>query len=109
MVLSGAYGDRTTMVTRELEAFVRAALPAPPARVLEIGAGRGELAIALSKAGYAITAVDPAAEPAGIVQPISLLEARSTRQSRSSRCTTSTRSRNRARTWRRCCRPEDSS
>jgi len=64
------------MVTRELEAFVRAALPAPPARVLEVGAGRGEIAVALSDAGFAVTAVDPAAEPGGIVQPCSLLEAR---------------------------------
>ncbi len=64
------------MVTRELEAFVRGALPALPSRVLEIGAGRGELAVALSDAGYAITAVDPAAEPGGIVQPCSLLDVR---------------------------------
>jgi len=62
------------MVTRELQAFVRAALPPPPARVLEVGAGRGELAVALSDAGYEITAVDPAAEPGGIVQPRPLLE-----------------------------------
>ena len=66
----------TDMVTRELEAFVRAALPAPPARVLEVGAGRGEIAVALREAGYAITAVDPAAEPGGIVQQCSLLEVR---------------------------------
>jgi SAM-dependent methyltransferase len=64
------------MVTRELEAFVRAALPTAPARVLEVGAGRGEIALALRDAGYAITAVDPAAEPGGIVQPCSLLEVR---------------------------------
>jgi len=62
------------VVTRELEAFVRAALPPPPARVLEIGAGRGELAVALGEAGYAMTAVDPAAEHGGIVQPRSVLE-----------------------------------
>ena len=62
------------MVTREVEAFVKAALPAPPARVLEIGAGRGELAVALGEAGYAMTAVDPAAEHGGIVQPRSVLE-----------------------------------
>jgi SAM-dependent methyltransferase len=62
------------MVTRELLAFVKAALPAPPARVLEIGAGKGEVAAALSDAGYAMTAVDPAAEPGGIVTPCSLLE-----------------------------------
>jgi len=62
------------VVTREVEAFVKAALPAPPARVLEIGAGRGELAVALGEAGYAMTAVDPAAEHGGIVQPRSVLE-----------------------------------
>lgn len=64
------------MVTRELMAFVRGALPAPPARVLEIGAGKGEVAGALRDAGYAVTAVDPAAEPGGIVRPCSLLETR---------------------------------
>ena len=64
------------MVTRELTAFVRAALPAPPARVLEIGAGKGELARALNGAGYAMTAVDPAAEDGGIVTPCSLIEVR---------------------------------
>lgn len=64
------------MVTRELVAFVKAALPAAPARVLEIGAGRGELAVALNDAGYTVTAVDPAAESGGIVQPCSLLDVR---------------------------------
>jgi SAM-dependent methyltransferase len=45
---------------RELLAFVRAALPPPPARVLEVGAGHGELAAALAAAGYEVVAVDPA-------------------------------------------------
>jgi SAM-dependent methyltransferase len=40
-------------------AYVRAALPPPPARVLEVGAGDGELASALSAAGYDVTAIDP--------------------------------------------------
>jgi SAM-dependent methyltransferase len=62
------------VVTRELIAFVRGALPAPPVRVLEIGAGKGELAGVLRDAGYAMTAVDPAAEPGGIVTPCALLE-----------------------------------
>lgn len=42
-------------------AFVRSWLPAPPARVLEIGCGEGELALALSEEGWRVTAVDPAA------------------------------------------------
>jgi SAM-dependent methyltransferase len=41
---------------------VRATLPAPPARVLEVGAGDGELAAVLAGAGYDIVAIDPAAE-----------------------------------------------
>ena len=49
------------MLTRDLLAFVRASLPTPPARVLEVGAGGGELAAVLTEAGYEVTAVDPAA------------------------------------------------
>ena len=55
-------------------AFVRAALPPPPARVLEVGAGRGELAAALRAMGWEVVAVDPAADGAPGVQPIPLLE-----------------------------------
>src|SRR5215208_2939689 len=43
-------------------AFVRAALPAPPARVLEVGAGSGELAAAPRRAGYDVVAIDPASD-----------------------------------------------
>jgi SAM-dependent methyltransferase len=64
------------MLTRDLLAFVRSSLPQPPARVLEIGAGRGELASALGAAGYRVTAIDPAAEPGGHVERRSLLEVR---------------------------------
>ncbi len=62
-------------VPRDLLAFVRSSLPQPPAQVLEIGAGRGELAGALTAAGYEVTAIDPAAEPGSDVQRCSLLEA----------------------------------
>jgi SAM-dependent methyltransferase len=57
-------------------AFVRAALPAPPARLLEVGAGRGELAAALRDAGYEVVAVDPAAgdDDAAGVWPVALHE-----------------------------------
>jgi SAM-dependent methyltransferase len=53
-------------------AFVRAALPPAPARVLEIGAGDGALAQVLRGAGYAVTAIDPIGE--GDVLPVPLLE-----------------------------------
>jgi SAM-dependent methyltransferase len=39
-------------------------LPAPPARVLEVGCGRGALAAGLAALGYEITGVDPGAEVA---------------------------------------------
>jgi SAM-dependent methyltransferase len=48
------------LLTPDVTAFVRAALPAPPARVLEVGAGDGELAAALAEAGYDVVAIDPA-------------------------------------------------
>jgi SAM-dependent methyltransferase len=43
------------------EEFARQHLPAPPARLLEIGCGRGELTTALAVAGYEILGIDPAA------------------------------------------------
>jgi SAM-dependent methyltransferase len=54
-------------------AFVRAELPAPPARVLEVGAGAGELATALRGLGYDVVAIDPAAS-APEVLPVALLD-----------------------------------
>jgi SAM-dependent methyltransferase len=47
------------MASVELRAFVRANLPEPPARVLEVGAGAGGLAGALRAAGYEVLAIDP--------------------------------------------------
>jgi SAM-dependent methyltransferase len=57
-----------------LVAFVRAALPPPPARVLEVGAGRGELAAALRDAGWDVAAIDPAADGAPGVDPVALAD-----------------------------------
>lgn len=54
-------------------AFVRANLPPPPARVLEIGAGDGELARALRAGGYDVTAIDPAAADDDVL-PVALAE-----------------------------------
>jgi SAM-dependent methyltransferase len=56
-------------------AFVRAVLPPPPARVLEVGAGGGELAAALRAAGWDVVAVDPGADGAEGVEPVALLDA----------------------------------
>jgi SAM-dependent methyltransferase len=53
--------------------FVLAALPAAPARVLEVGAGEGELARAMASAGYDVVAIDPAATTDD-VSPIPLVE-----------------------------------
>lgn len=50
------------MVTAGLRAFVRANLPDPPARVLEVGAGSGGLARALRSGGYEVLAIDPGSE-----------------------------------------------
>ena len=56
-------------------AFVRAALPPPPALVLEVGAGRGELAAELRAAGWDVVAIDPAPDGAEGVEPVALLDA----------------------------------
>ena len=55
-------------------AFARGALPDPPARVLEIGAGDGALAQALRDAGYDVTAIDPKAQDGTGVEQRALLE-----------------------------------
>ena len=55
------------MPSPEVHAYVRAALPPPPVKVLEIGAGGGELAEQLRAGGYDVTAIDPAGGP-GVVQ-----------------------------------------
>jgi SAM-dependent methyltransferase len=47
------------MASVDLRAFVRANLPAPPARVLEVGAGDGSVARALRAAGFDVLAIDP--------------------------------------------------
>jgi SAM-dependent methyltransferase len=61
------------MVVTDLLAFVRANLPPPPSRLLEIGAGDGALARALADAGYDVLAIDPESGGAD-VRPVPLHE-----------------------------------
>jgi SAM-dependent methyltransferase len=63
------------MLDHGVLAFARGALPPPPARVLEIGAGAGELAAALREHGYAVDAIDPQAEDGGGVERTALIDA----------------------------------
>ena len=61
------------MASVDLRAFVRANLPEPPARVLEVGAGAGRLAEALRAVGYVVLAIDP--EPKSEdVHPVALAD-----------------------------------
>ncbi len=57
----------------DLRAFVRANLPEPPARVLEVGAGAGDLARALRAGGYDVLAIDPKSESED-VRPVALAD-----------------------------------
>jgi SAM-dependent methyltransferase len=61
------------MLDAAVLAFVRAALAPPPLRLLEVGAGGGELAAALREAGYDVVAVDPNAAGDGVL-PLALHE-----------------------------------
>ena len=61
------------MASADLRAFVRANLPEPPARVLEVGAGSGRLARALRAGGYDVLAIDPGSEDDD-VQAVALVD-----------------------------------
>jgi SAM-dependent methyltransferase len=61
--VSSGDGVLTLRLASFLE-FATGHLPPTPARVLEVGCGDGALALAMARAGYSVTAVDPRA-PAG--------------------------------------------
>lgn len=54
------------------EEFAREHLPAPPARVLEVGCGQGELTTALAVAGYDVLGIDPMAPQGELFRRITL-------------------------------------
>jgi SAM-dependent methyltransferase len=54
------------MVAVDLLSFVRANLPEPPARLLEVGAGDGALSRTLADFGYEVLAIDPHPTGAGV-------------------------------------------
>jgi SAM-dependent methyltransferase len=57
---------------RHVAAFVLEQLPSPPAKVLEVGCGEGELARELEQAGYDVTAIDPEAPEGPIFRSVRL-------------------------------------
>jgi len=59
------------MLDDAVRSFAVASLPPPPARVLEVGAGEGELALVLACAGYEVLAIDPASRSEH-VRPVAL-------------------------------------
>ena len=63
------------MLDPDVAAYVLGALPPAPARVVEVGAGDGELARAMSAAGYEVVAIDPAST-LDDVRPVPLHELR---------------------------------
>jgi ubiquinone/menaquinone biosynthesis C-methylase UbiE len=60
--------------TAELFEFVRAWLPGPPARVLELGCGGGDLARAIAGPDLEVVAIDPEAPQGDLFQAVSLEE-----------------------------------
>jgi SAM-dependent methyltransferase len=69
--------DGAELQSRRLAAFYEFTLlhlPEPDARVLEVGCGDGELAIALAHSGYSVTAIDPEAPEGAIFRRARLEE-----------------------------------
>lgn len=59
---------------RRVEGFVLDQIGDPPTRVLEVGCGKGDLAHALDRAGYSVTAIDPRAPEGSIFRRVGIEE-----------------------------------
>jgi 2-polyprenyl-3-methyl-5-hydroxy-6-metoxy-1,4-benzoquinol methylase len=57
-----------------VEEFVLGQIGDPPARVLEVGCGEGELARTLARAGHSVTAIDPRAPASTIFRRVRIEE-----------------------------------
>jgi SAM-dependent methyltransferase len=59
---------------RRVEEFVLGNIGDSPTRVLEVGCGEGELALALARAGHSVTAIDPQAPEGPIFRRVRIEE-----------------------------------
>jgi SAM-dependent methyltransferase len=59
---------------RRVEEFVLGNIGDSPTRVLEVGCGEGELALALARAGHSVTAIDPMAPEGPIFRRVRIEE-----------------------------------
>ena len=59
---------------RRVEGFVLDRIGDPPARILEVGCGKGDLALALDRAGHSVTAIDPRAPEGPIFRRVGIEE-----------------------------------
>jgi cyclopropane fatty-acyl-phospholipid synthase-like methyltransferase len=62
------------MWRQRVEEFVLGQVGPPPARVLEVGCGEGELACALARVGYSVTAIDLRAPEGAIFRRVGIEE-----------------------------------
>jgi SAM-dependent methyltransferase len=59
---------------RRVEGFVLDRIGDPPARILEVGCGKGDLALVLDRAGHSVTAIDPRAPEGPIFRRVGIEE-----------------------------------
>ena len=64
--------DTMNLRTRLFLEVVCSHIPEPPARVLEVGCGKGDLALALAERGFDVTAIDPKAPDGPIFRQVRL-------------------------------------